>query len=707
MKRFIIMTATTIMMLTLAACMKQPGGSGDNSDNPFFQKWTTKFEVPPFDQIKVEHFLPAIVEGIKLHDQEIDSIVNNQEAPTFDNTIAAVDYSGQFLSRVAMVFDNWASALVTPELEQISDTITTLMSKHNDDMLLNDKLFARIKAVYDTKDKAKLNPEQTQLLNKYYKNYTLNGALLNDADKTKLRDLNQKLALLEMKFSNNMLTETNAFKLVVDKQEDLAGLPADLIAAAKETADETNNSGKYVFTLKNPSVMPFLQFADNRDLRKKIWEAYVTRGNHGNKNDNNQVIKDIMKYKLEKSKLLGYANCADYILVNTMAKTSAKVFDLLNKVWTPALAAAKKDLAAMQKIADAEGKGVKIEPWDWRYYENKLRTATLKMEESQIKPYFELSKVRDGLFYVIKNLYGVTLKKVDGLPKFVNDMEYYEVIGADGKHIGIVSYDFFPRQSKRGGAWMSNYSIQFKQDGKNHTPYIPLTLNFTKPTKDQPALLSIDEVQTLFHETGHALHGLFSNVTYPSLEGTSVYRDFVEMPSQLMEHWATAPEVLKVYAKHYKTGEVIPDELIAKIQQAGKFGQGFILTELLAAAYLDMQYHVLTDVSNLDPQSFETKVLADWGLIPEIVSRYKSTYFNHVFGGGYAAGYYSYTWAETLEADVFSIYQEKGIFDQETATAFRNKVLSKGGTAEPEVLYTNFRGFIPGPDALLKNRGLK
>ena len=707
MKRYLIMAATAVLMLTLAACMKQPGGSGANSDNPFFQKWTTQFEVPPFDKIKVEHFLPAIEEGIKLHNQEIDSIANNSAAPTFDNTIAALDYSGQFLSRVSMCFDNWTGANATPELEQVSDTITSLITKHNDDLYMNAKLFTRIQAVYNSKDKAKLNPEQLQLLNKYYRDFKFNGASLNDADKAKLRELNQKLAVLQLKFSNNMLAETNAFKLVVDKESDLAGLPPELVAAAKETADETGNSGKWVFTLQNPSVMPFLQYADNRDLRKKIWDGYVKRGNQGNKYDNNQVIKDIMKNKLEKAKLLGYPNCAEYILQNSMAKHSDNVFNLLNTVWPYALNAAKNDLAAMQKIADSEGKGVKIEPWDWRYYENKLKSQSLNFDENQTKPYFELNKVRDGLFYVIKSLYGVTFKKLDGMPKFTEDMDFYEVLDRDGKHLAVVSYDFSPRATKRGGAWMSNYSIQFKQNGKNYYPYIPLTFNFTKPTKSQPALLTIDEVQTMFHETGHALHGIFSDVTYPGLQGTNVYRDFVEMPSQIMENWALEPAVLKVYAKNYKTGETIPDDLIAKVQKARVFGQGFAFTELLAAAYLDMKYHVLTDVSTLDPQSFETKTLNDWGLIPQIISRYKSTYFNHVFGGGYDAGYWSYTWAEMLDADVYSVFQQKGIFDQETATKFRKEILSKGGTAEPEVLYKNFRGFIPGPDALLKLRGLK
>ena len=700
MKRYFLLAA--FALFAIVACSKQ-NTEQSMSDNPLLQDWTTKFGVPPFDKIKTDQFLPAMKEAIKMHDAEIDAICNSKEAPSFKNTIEALDYSGMKLMQVALVFDNYTSANVTDELNAIADEMTTLQSQHADNVSLNEKLFARIKAVYENKDKEKLNPEQARLLEDTYKGYVRNGANLNAKDKETLRGLNEKINNLSLKFSNNMLAATNAYTLVVDKEADLAGLPAGVIAAAKEEADAAGKSGKWVFTLQNPSVMPFLQYSANRDLRKKIWDAYTTRCN-GGKFDNNQIIKDILTAKLAKAKLFGFATPADYILDETMAKTPQAAFDLLNKIWTPALNVAKSDLAEMQKIADKDG--VKIEAWDWRYYENKLKNQKFNFDEDMVKPYFKLENVREGLFYVINKLFGLTFKPLEGMASFVEGMEWYEVLDKDGSHIAVISFDYFPRASKRGGAWMSNYTLQYIKDGKNFYPYIPLTLNFTKPTKDTPSLLTLDEVETLFHETGHALHGLLSKVTYPSLAGTNVYRDFVELPSQIMENWCVQPEVLKVYAKHYKTGAVIPQELIDKIQASGKFGQGFATTELIAASLLDMKYHTLTDVSNLDPQKFETETLKAIGLIPEIISRYKSSYFNHIFGGGYSAGYYSYTWAEVLDADAFSVFEQKGLFDQATATSFRKNILEKGGSADPMELYKKFRGLAPGPEALLKRRGL-
>lgn len=677
-----------------------------NSDNPLFQKWTTKFEVPPFDKIKVEHFMPAFIEGMKLQKAEIDAIINSKEKPTFQNTIEAMEYSGQFLTKVSLVFYNWTSSNISPELQKVSGEVAPLLSKHGDDISLNENLFKKVKAVYDERAKLKLNKEQARLLDKSYKSFARNGAALNEKDKEKLRAINGKLSLLTIKFGDNMLAETNAFKLVIDNQKDLAGLPAGLIAAGAEAAEEAGMPGKWVYTLNNPSVMPFLQYADNRELRKKIWTGYMNRGNNGNANDNNQVIKEILDLKLQKAKLLGFKTSADYILDETMAKKPAKVFELLNKLWKPALEVAKKEAKDMQAIIDKEGGKFKLEAWDWRYYAEKVKKAKFDLDEEMLKPYFELNKVRDGLFYVVGKLYGLTFKKVDDMPKFVDDFEYYEVLDRDGSHIALVSFDYHPRASKRGGAWMSNYRNQYKQNGKNVYPYIPLTCNFTKPTKDTPALLTLDEVTTLFHEFGHGLHGLLSNCTYPSLSGTEVARDFVELPSQILENWATEPEVLKVYAKHYKTGEVIPMELVKKIEASSKFGQGFATTEYLAASLLDMNYHTLTDVSKLDVQKFEKETLGKLGLIPEIIARYRSTYFNHIFGGGYSAGYYSYIWAEVLDADAFSVFAKKGIFDQATATSFRKNVLERGGTEEAMELYKKFRGSEPGPDALIKRRGL-
>lgn len=700
MRKILIMAAMALIMPVLAKAQSNDG-------NPFFEKkWNTPYEVPPFDKIKVEHFKPAFMEGMKQHQAEIDAIVNNKEKPTFQNTIEAMDYSGQFLTRVSLVFDNWSGANITPELQNLSAELAPVLSKHSDDISLNNKLFQRIKAVYKDRDKLKLNQEQKKLLENTYKAFARNGADLNDKDKEVLRGINEKLSVLSLKFGDNVLAETNKYKLVINNKKDLAGLPDGLIAAAAETAEEAGMKGKWVFTLHNPSLMPFLQYADNRDLRKEIWTAYMMRGNHGDQYDNNQVIKQILDLKLQKAKLLGFKTAADYILDETMAKKPEKVFDLLNKLWKPALKVAKNEAADMQAYIKKSGQNFKLEPWDWRYYANKVKQEKFNLDENMLKPYFELNNVREGLFYTVNKLYGLSFKKMENMPMFQDDFEYFDVTDREGRHIAVVSFDYHPRASKRGGAWMSNYSIQYMRDGKDQRPYIPLTLNFTKPTKDVPALLTLDEVETLFHEFGHATHGLLSKCTYPSLSGTSVVRDFVELPSQVLENWSTEPEVLKIYAKHYKTGEVIPMELVKKIEASDKFGQGFATTEYLAASILDMKYHTLTDVCNLNPQEFEKKTMKEYGLIEEIIPRYRSTYFNHVFGGGYSAGYYSYIWAEVLDADAYSVFTKKGIFDRATADAFRTNVLEKGGTDDAMKLYKGFRGMEPTPEALIKRRGL-
>lgn len=701
------MAAFAVLGLGIACTPKGDGSSVADKDNPFFQeKWTTPFEVPPFDKIKVEHFKPAFDEGIKRHNAEIDAIVNSKDKPTFQNTLEALDFGGQFLTRVMLVFDNWTSANISPELQELSAQMAPVLSKHFDEISMNEKLFQRIKAVYDDRANQNLNQEQTQLLEKTYKSFARNGAELNPQDKEKLKAINEKLSVLALKFGDNVLAETNKYKLVISKKEDLAGLPEALVAGAAEAADAAGEKGKWVFTLHNPSVLPFLQYADNRELRKEIWTAFMKRGNNGDQYDNNKNIKEILDLKLQKAKLLGFNSSAAYILDETMAKTPDKVFDLLNKLWKPALNVAKKELDEMQAFVKKSGQDFKIEPWDWRYYANKVKQEKFNLDENELKPYFELNNVRDGLFYTINKLYGINFKKIENMPKFNDDMEYYDLTDKDGKHIAVVSFDYHPRASKRGGAWMSNYSIQFIQNGVDHRPYIPLTMNFTKPTKDIPALLTLDEVETLFHEFGHATHGLLSKCTYPSVSGTNVVRDFVELPSQVLESWSVEPEVLKVYAKHYKTGEVIPMELVNKIKASEKFGQGFATTEYLAASLLDMHYHILSDVSALNPQEFEKNKMAELGLLGEIIPRYRSTYFNHIFGGGYSAGYYSYIWAEVLDADAFSVFAQKGIFDKGTADAFRTNILEKGGTEDAAVLYRKFRGKDASTDALIKRRGL-
>lgn len=707
MRKFLIMAAFAVLGLGIACNPKSEGDAGANNDNPFFQeKWSTPFEVPPFDLIKVEHFKPALDEGIKQHSEEIKAIAENKEAPNFKNTIEAMDYSGSFLMRVNLVLDNWTSANISKELQDLAAEYAPILSKHYDEISMNEKLFARVKAVWENKDKENLNPEQARLLERVYKNFARNGAELNAEDKEKLKAINEKLAVLTLKFGDNVLAETNKYKLVISKKEDLAGLPDGLIAAAAETAEETGDKGKWVFTLHNPSIMPFLQYADNRELRKEIWTAYMMRGNHGDEFDNNKVIKDILDLKLQKAKLLGFQSSAHYILDDVMAKNPENVFNLLHKLWTPALKVAKKELEEMQAYVKKSGQDFKVEAWDWRYYANKVKEEKFSLNENDLKPYFELNNVRDGLFYTVNKLWGINFKKIDNMPKFNNDMEYYDLTDKDGKHIAVVSFDYHPRASKRGGAWMSNYSIQYIKDGKDHRPYIPLTMNFTKATKDLPALLTLDEVETLFHEFGHAVHGFLSQCTYPTLSGTNVARDFVEFPSQVLEGWATEPEVLKVYAKHYKTGEIIPMELVDKLKASERFGQGFATTEYLAASLLDMHFHILTDVSTLDPQKLEKDAMSKLGLIGEIIPRYRSTYFNHIFGGGYSAGYYGYIWSEVLDADTYAYFTEKGIFNQELSESFRANILSRGGTVDESTMYKNFRGRAATPDALIKRRGL-
>lgn len=696
MKSLYLMLAIT--MIAPLLCRAQ--------SNPFFEEWNTPFGMPPFDKIKTEHFMPAFQKGFEIQAKEIQDIANNPEKPTFQNTIEAMDYSGELLTKVSLVFYNYTSSNTSKELQDIANQLAPMASKHSDDITLNEKLFKRIKAVYDAKKTLKLNREQEMLLDKVYKNFSRNGAALNEKDKEALRKINEDLSLLELKFGDNVLAENNKYQLVIDNKKDLAGLPEGLIAQASETAEAKGLKGKWVFTLHNPSVMPFLQYADNRELRKQIWTAFMMRGNNGDQYDNNKVIKDMMELKIKRSKLLGFKSYADYSLDNVMAKSTKKVYELLDKLWKPAIAMAKKEVKDMQAIVDKEGGKFKIEPWDYRYYAEKVKKAKYDLDEEMMKPYFELNNVKAGLIMVVNKLYGLKMIERKDLPTFNDEVQFYEVHDAKDNLLAVVSFDFYPRESKRGGAWMSNYRNEYFKNGKRVAPIIPLTFNFTKPTKDLPALLTLDEVTTMFHEFGHGLHGLLSQCTYPSVAGTEVARDFVELPSQVLENWATDPSVLKQYAKHYKTGEVIPDALIKKMENASKFNQGFATTEYLAASYLDMKFHALEDASKLEPQKFEKETLGKLGLIPEIISRYRSTYFNHAFTGGYSAGYYSYIWAEVLDADAFAAFTEKGIFDPATAKAFRENILEKGGSEEPMTLYKKFRGKDASIEPLIKRRGL-
>jgi len=678
------------------------------TDNPFFETYKNKYGAPPFDKIKNEHYMPAFKEGIKKHAEEVIAIAESKEAPTFDNTISALDFSGELLKKVSSVFFNLYSCNTNEGMEKIATEITPILSDHNDNIYLNEKLFARVKTLYNNREKLRLTAEQTRLLEKYHRNFIRSGADLNAEQKSKLRVINKELGLAQLAFGKNVLDETNSYKKVIDKESDLAGLPESVRQAAAEAAKENGKPGKWLFTTQKASFIPVLQYSDNRELRKELLMAYTTRANHDNASDNKIVINKIMKLRTQKAQLLGFASSADFILDDTMAKTPKAVYELLKTVWTPAVAKAKEEAAELQKMMDVQKKGEKLEPWDWWYYSEKLRKEKYNLEEEALRPYFKLENVRQGVFGLATKLYGLKFKKLTDMPVYDPDVEVFEVSDADGSLIGILYTDYFPRAGKRAGAWMNNITDQYRKDGINHRPVICNIGNFTKPTSTKPSLLNMDEVETMFHEFGHAIHGLLTQCTYPGQSGTSVARDFVEMPSQFMENFCWEPEVMKTYAKHYKTGEVMPKELMDKIQLAGTFNQGFINTELIAASILDMDYHSIKDTANLDVNAFEKASLDKIGMIPEIIVRYRSSYFNHIFSGDYCAGYYSYTWAAVLDADAFQAFKETGdIFNQKVATSFRKNILEKGDTDDPMKLYVKFSGATPNPDALLKKRGLK
>lgn len=683
--------------------------SNCNTDkNPLLQNYDTPYGVPPFDKIKTEHYFPAFQVGIKQHQDEIDKIASNKSAPTFENTVAALDYSGELLKKVSYVFFNLYSADSNEQMEAIAQQITPQLTEHNDNLYLNEALFKRIKTLYEQKDKLGLNAEQNRLLEKYYKNFVRNGAALNAEQKAQLREINKELSLAELQFGQNVLAETNAYQKWITDEQDLAGLPDNVRQAAAEAAEQAGKKGAWLFTLQKASFIPVLQYSENRDLRKELLTAYTHIANNNNQHDNKAVINKIMKLRIQKAQLLGFATPANYYLDDTMAKTPDKVYSFLALLWEPSLQKAKEEAAELQQLMEAEDKGEKLEPWDWWFYAEKLRKIKYDLNEEALRPYFKLENVRQGVFDLTSRLYGLQFKKLNNMPVYNPEVEVFEVLDADGSLVGILYTDYFPRAGKQSGAWMNNISEQYIKNGINHRPVICNVGNLTKSTAEHPSLLNMDEVETIFHEFGHALHGLLAQSTYPSLSGTNVARDFVELPSQIMENWCWEPEVLKTYARHYQTNEVIPDDLIEKIQQSRLFNQGFNMTELLAAAYLDMDYHTRKDTSDFNVEDFESASMAKIGMIPQVHVRYHSTYFNHIFTGGYCAGYYSYSWAEVLADDAFQAFKETGdVYNQELSFAFRKKILERGDSDEPMKLYIDFRGKEPQPDALLMKRGLK
>lgn len=679
-------------------------------ENPFFKPFDTPYGVPPFEKIKLAHYVPAFKKGMEEHKKEIDAIVNNTEAPTFENTLEAMENSGELLTRVANTFFVLFGSMTSPEMQGIARDMSPLFSKHQDDIALNLKLFARIKTIYEQKDKLDLNPEQQRLLGEYYKDFVRGGANLPEEHKTRFREINKELSLLTLKFSENILKEVNKFKMVVDKKEDLAGLPEGVVKAAAEAAKADGQEGKWMFTIQKPSLLPFLTYSEKRDLREKMFTAYAMQGNHGDELDNKENLVKIATLRAERAKMLGFETHAHFVLDRNMAKKPEAVYDLLMKLWKPTMALAKKEAAAQQAMIDKEGGDFKLKPWDWWYYTEKIKKEKYALDDNLSRPYFKLENVIDGVFFVANKLFGLKFIPRNDIPKYHKDVKVFEVQEADGSHLAIFYVDYFPRASKRGGAWMNSFRKQIRKKGTKIYPIITNNGNFTKPVGDKPSLLSFDEVGTLFHEFGHALHGMLSDCTYDRLSGTSVSRDFVELPSQIMENWATHPEVLKVYAKHYKTGEIIPQELVDKIKKVGNFNRGFISGEYLAASFLDMDYHTKTmdQLKGLDPLAFEKEAMDKIGLIPEIIPRYRSSYFRHSFSSGYSAGYYSYVWAEVLDADAFEAFKETGdIYNKDVAKKFRDFVLSRGGTADPMELYKKFRGKEPGIEPLLERNGLK
>ena len=647
-------------------------------DNPFFAEWNTPYEIPDFSRIKTEHYMPAFEEGMRRQKDEIDAIVNNSEAPTFENTILAYEYSGQLLKEVGGVFFNLSECENSPEMEAIAEEVTPLLSAHEDDIALNQKLFARIKAVYDQRENLDLNPEQRRLLEETYKGFVRGGANVPEAQQARFRELNEQIASLTLRFAQNVLKATNAYKKALPNGDTV--------------------------TLDIPTWEPFMQTCPDRKLREEVWHAYADRCREG-EFDNTKIIDTLVNLRLERANILGFPTHADWVLDDCLAKTPANVYSCLMDIWEPALKTAKQERDIYQKMLEKDEPGAKLQPWDWRYYAEKYRVEKYAIDDAEVRPYFALDSVREGAFMVANKLYGLTFKERTDLPTYDKEARCFEVMEGDST-VGILYMDFHPRASKRSGAWMTEFRGQHRTlDGKNVMPIIQVVCNFTKPTADRPSLLNFDESETLFHEFGHALHGLLSKCTYPTLSGTNVPRDFVELPSQVMENWCRHPQVMKMYAHHYQTGEAIPDALIEKIAAAQTYGQGFMTTELLAASLLDMDYYSIKEKQAIDPLQFEEQAMQKIGLIPEIISRYRSPYFQHIFTTGYDAGYYSYTWTAILDADAFSAFAESGdLFNPELAKKFRH-LLESGNTVEPMELYRAFRGKDPSPKALLVRKG--
>ena len=706
-KKLINMIALSV--ITLASCTSKPEQKPEvQSPNPFLTEYTTPFQVPPFDQIKNEHYLPAFEAGIAEQQAEVEAIVNNAEPASFENTILPFDKSGKTLDRVSNVFFNLNECLTDDEMIAIAEQVLPMLSKHSDAIMMNPKLFERIDYVYQHRNEMGLDDQQIRVVEKYHQDFVRNGAALPADKQAELSQINEQLSTLSLQFGNNLLKENSGYKLVIEDEKDLAGLPQTSIDAAAEQAKTDGMEGKWVFTLSKPSLIPFLQFANNRDLREQMYKAYYNRGDNNNEYDNKKLINEMCKLRVQKAKLFGYDNYADYVLAVNMAQDSKTVDKFLIDIFNPAQQLAKKELAEMQAIADAEGAGIKLEGWDWWYYAEKLRKAKYDFDENYIKPYLTVDNVRNGMFTAANKLYGITFTQNTNLPIYYPGVETYEVKEANGDFLGILYMDYYPRDSKSGGAWCTEFRTSGHDiEGKKIYPVISLVMNFTPASGDTPALLTWDETETMWHEFGHSLHAFFSDGLYSRTCG-NVPHDYVEMPSQIMENWVAEPEVIRMYAKHYQTGEVMPDSLIAKIENSALFNQGFMTTELIAASILDMKFHELTEPQDLDVDAFEKQQMDAIGLMPEILPRYRSTNFAHIFNGGYSAGYYAYTWAEVLDKDAFNYFKSSGnLFNPELAASFRKNCLQECGNDEGMAQYRKFRGQDPDYEPYLKARGLK
>ena len=690
---------TFMMTLLTVSCDKQKAAT----TNPLLAEWETPYGIPPFDQIRAEHYMPAFEVAMQEHLAEIEAITSSTEEPTFENTMLAFDNSGRRLEQVSLIFGMLAAAETNAELQAVEAEVMPLLAAHGDRIMLNEALFARIKTLYDQRKKLGLDAEQLRLLTKTYNDFERSGALLEGAEKERLRQINEELSHTSVKYGQNLLAENNGFVLELDSKE-LDGLPSSVREPAREKAEAAGKKGKYLFTLQKPSWIPFLTHSTRRDLREKLYKAYLNRGNNGNEYDNKQPINDFIRLRTEKAHLLGFDSYADYVVANEMAGTTKAVYRLLDEIWTPAVQRATKELEAMKTLFEADHPNEQFASWDWWYYAEKVRRRDYAVDEEMLRPYFALENVRGGIFFLANRLYGITFRPISA-PLYHEEVSAYEVLDSNDEHLGVLCFDFHPREGKGQGAWCGNYVEQSYLDGKRVAPVVAIVCNFTRPTASTPALLTLDETETLFHEFGHALHFLFHDVKYRGL--SEVEGDFVELPSQIMENWAFEPEVLKHYAVHYRSGEVIPNYLIEKMRRSEFFNQGFMTTELIAASLSDLDIHSITEYTPFDVNAFERNALYERrGMIPEIEPRYRYPYFSHIFDGGYSAGYYFYTWAEVLDKDAFEAFRESGdLFNREIAQRFR-RLLESGGSKDGMTLYRAFRGQEPDKTAMLVGRGL-